>query len=92
MFSIKISFAQIVSWREGILFLYILDAKRSTLATDAVRSENLPSRLHDVPDSKPRREIDRVAVNSCTETEAKRARHSCLALLSMRLLRVVFFP
>ena len=47
-----------------ILFLYILDAKRSTLATGAVPSENLPSRLHDVPDPKPRREIDRVAVNT----------------------------
>ena len=37
-----------------ILFLDILDAKRSTLATGAVPSENLLSRLHDVPDPKPR--------------------------------------
>ena len=62
-----------------ILFLCILDAKRSTLATGAVPSGNLLSRLHDVLDPKPKREIDRVAVNSSTETEAKRARHSSLA-------------
>ena len=70
-----------------ILFLYILDAKRSTLATGAVPSENLPSRLYDVPDPKPRREIDRVAVNS-TETEAKRARHSCLASVVANIKRM----
>ena len=62
-----------------ILFLYILDAKHSTLATGVVPGEYLPSRLYDVPDPKPWRDIDRVAVNSSTETEAKRARHSCLA-------------
>ena len=72
-----------------ILFLYILDAKRSTLATGAVPSENLPSRLYDVPDPKPRREIDRVAVDSSTETEAKRARHSCLASVVANIKRKV---
>ena len=70
-----------------ILFLYILDAKRSTLATGAVPCENLPSRLHDVPNPKPTREIDRVAVNSSTETEAKRARHSCLASVVANIKR-----
>ena len=34
--------------------------------------------LHDVPDLKPGREIDRVAANSSTETEAKRAHNSYL--------------
>ena len=70
MFSIKISFAQIVSWRrEGqqISYFSILDAKRSTLATGAVASENLPD--YTMSQIQPRREIDRVAVNSCTKTE-----------------------
>ena len=72
-----------------ILFLYILDAKRSTLATGAIPSENLPFRLHDVPDPKPRREIDHVAVNSSFETEAKRARHSSLASVVANIKRMV---
>ena len=71
-----------------ILFLYILDGKRSTLVTGAVPSENLPSRLHDVPDPKPRREINPVAVNSSAETEAKRARHSCLASVVANIKRM----
>ena len=34
--------------------------------------------MHDVPDPKPRREIERVAISNNAETEAKRARHSSL--------------
>ena len=36
----------------------------------------------------PRREIDRVAANSSTETEAKRARHSCLASVVANIKRM----
>lgn len=67
----------------------ILDEKRSTLATGAVQSENLPYRLHDVPGPKPRREIERVpAINNNTEAETKRARHSSLASVVGNLKRM----
>ena len=44
--------------------------------------------MHDVPDPKPRREIERVAISNNAETEAKRARHSSLVSVVGNLKRM----
>ena len=57
----------------------LLDPNRLTLATDAIPTDNLPSRPQNTPDPKPRQINERVAVNCKTGTGTKRWRNSNLA-------------
>ena len=67
-----------------LCYCNFLDPKRSTLVTGSIPSENLPSRVHDVPDPAPRRPIVRVV-----ESESKRTKHSSLKSIVGNLKRMV---